>query len=114
MTFGDEDIGLFNQVGGVINPRAQIDASISVASKQGCDVIRDIVSHVTSKHESSGRIMILRTESGKTLHAKKVILATNSFTGSRNLLPEVKVRFEASPQTVVLAEVDPADLDKLR
>ena len=114
LKFGDTDIGLFNKDGGVVNPRAQIDASVSVASKQGCDVIRDLVCDVVETTASSERILMVKTEGGKRLLARKVLLATNSFTNSRNLLERATVKFTASPQTVVLAEVDVADLDTLR
>ena len=114
LKFGDTDIGLFNKDGGVVNPRAQIDASISVASKQGCEVIRDVVCDVLETKYSSEKILMVKTEGGKRLYARKVLLATNSFTHSRNLLDGVKVKFTASPQTVVLAEVDGEDLDTLR
>ena len=114
LKFGDTDIGLFNKDGGVVNPRAQIDASINVASKQGCDVIRDVVCDVVETTVSSERILMVKTEGGKRLYARKVLLATNSFTNSRNLLQGITVKFTASPQTVVLAEVSVDDLDTLR
>ena len=114
LKFGDQDVGLYNHTGGIINPRAQVDASIVVASKQGCDIIRDIVCQVTKSDKSSGSIMVLKTESGKTFYSKKVVLATNSFTTSRDLLQGVKIKFDASPQTVVFAEVDASDVERLR
>lgn len=114
LKFGDQDVGLYNHTGGIINPRAQVDASIVVASKQGCDIIRDIVCQVTKSDKSSGSVMVLKTESGKTFYSKKVVLATNSFTTSRDLLQGVKIKFDACPQTVVFAEVDASDLERLR
>ena len=114
LKFGHEDGGLFNFTGGVINPRAQVDAAITVASRQGCDIIRDIVCEVTKKDQSPDSVMVLKTERGGTYFAKKVILATNTFTSSRDLLPGPNVKFEASPQTVVFAEVDSKDLEQLR
>ena len=114
LKFGQEDNGLFNYTGGVINPRAQVNAAIIAASKQGCDIIRDVVCQVRKKDETPGSIMMVKTERGNTYYSRKVVLATNTFTCSRDLLPGANVKFEASPQTVVFAEVDPADLERLR
>ena len=114
LKFGKDDVGYLDRGGGVINPRAQLAASILIASKNECDVIRDVVHSVSKADRSGSTIMILETENGKTIHAKQVILATNVFTGSRNLLSGVKVMFEASPQTVVFAEVAQKDLELLR
>lgn len=112
---GEKDTGLFNFVGGVVNPRRQVDAAITVALKNGCDVIRDVVSQVKKTEDSHGTAMVLETEGGKTIYSKKVVLATNVFTQSRALLPDnIKLKFEPTPQTVVFAEVDSEDLEKLK
>ena len=114
LNFGEHDVGFLDRAGGVINPRAQVDASILIASKNGCDVIRDIVDHVSRTDHSGSHAMVLETENRKTVYAKHVILATNSFTGSRDLLAGARVKFEASPQTVVFAEVAKKDQKQLR
>ena len=115
LNFGEKDTAILNFVGGVVNPRRQVDAAITIASKNGCDVIRDVVSLVNKLEESDGTVMVLKTEGGKTIYSKRVVLATNVFTQSRDLLPgDIKLKFEPSPQTVVFAEVDPKDFERLR
>ena len=112
---GEKDTGLLNIVGGVVNPRRQVDAAITVALKNGCDVIRDVVSQVNKVEDSNGTVMVLETEGGKIIYSKKVVLSTNAFTQSRGLLPDnVKLKFEPTPQTVVFAEVDSEDVARLK
>ena len=92
-----------------------MDAALVIALKNGCDVIRDVVSVVFKRESATGTVMVVQTEGGKTIYAKRVVLATNTFTQTRQLLPDnVQLKFELMPQTVVLAEVDSEDLEKLK
>ena len=115
MNFSDDDCALFDEQGGWINPRKLVDAEILVSSKHGCDVLRNVVCEITETYQDSVTRYTLRTERGTRLISRRVLLATNVFTMHRNLLPSnVVPKFYASPQTVVLGEVDNADLEILR
>ena len=70
---------------GHINPRILVKAQQLIARNHGCNILDDIVDSIENKTFSS---VIVRTGSGKTIDAKKVLLATGAFTECRNLLPE--------------------------
>ena len=55
------------------------------AKKAGCDVITDVVKRITPIGSCGYEIEAER--SGQRIRGKKVLLATGSFTESRNLLP---------------------------
>ncbi|XP_061171965.1 uncharacterized protein LOC133181490 [Saccostrea echinata] len=101
LTFADNDEGIMEKSrAGYINPRKMVMAQIVVAVNQGCDVIRDIVLNI----EKLQGVYKLTTERGKIIWTKKVLLATNAFTGMHQLLKN-PVSYKAMPQTVTLAAV---------
>ncbi len=68
---------------GYVNPRAMVKAQQKMALQNGCDIIRDIVCDVIPKVTYQE----IRTDSGKVLKAKKVLLTPGAFINCRNLLP---------------------------
>lgn len=101
LNFADSDEGIFEKRhAGYINPRKMVMAQIVVASNQGCDVIRDIVLNIEN-FEMGYKLL---SERGKIIWTKKVLLATNAFTGLHKLLKN-PVSYQSMPQTVTLASV---------
>jgi hypothetical protein len=85
-----------------------------IASQNGCDVIRDVVSHVTPHVQSDGtEILKLTTDGDSIYYSRNVLVATNVSTGLRDLLGGVCPEYEARPQTVTLAEVSQTDAREL-
>ena len=78
---------------GHIDARTMVKAQKQVASLKGCDIIDDIVNKVTpigcqSSQKEGPTHQVYLERSGKTVHAKKVLLTTGAFVHSRNLLPD--------------------------
>ena len=71
---------------GYINPRDMITAMHICAEKNGCDIIDDIVRHVTPSRGTDGYHTII-TDKGRSVRARKVLLAAGAFTRCRHLLP---------------------------
>ncbi|XP_060068773.1 uncharacterized protein LOC132548891 [Ylistrum balloti] len=109
--FSSEDQGVMEENAGIINPRKMVMAQISVASKNGCDVIRETVTNIFRQPDGHSRI---KTETGRLIIARKVLLATNVFTELHNLLGNIRPLYVPMPQTVTLAEISPADAIRLR
>ena len=111
MEFAKEDVALHHKTNsGYINPRKMVAAQIKVAQNNGCRVVRDVV----MKINSLGHFFHVKTQSGKIILAKKILLATGAFTTLHPLMKEVCPSFIPMPQTVTLAEVSEDDAEKLK
>ena len=75
-----------NQKSGHISPRNLVAAQKMAAKKAGCDVINDVVKRIMPI--GSGGYEIEAEMGGQRIRTKKVLLATGSFTDSRDLLPK--------------------------
>ncbi|OWF52193.1 uncharacterized protein LOC110448083 [Mizuhopecten yessoensis] len=110
--FSSEDQGLMEEnEAGIINPRKMVMAQISVASKNGCDVIRETVTGIVQQPDGNSRVVM---GNGRLMIARKVLLATNVFTEIHNLLGNVRPLYVPMPQTVSLAEISSVDAVRLR
>lgn len=96
---------------GHINPRKLVMAQISLASQQGCDVIRDTV--IGLVRETNGHYRII-TSDKRIIISKKVLLATNVFTVVDELLGNLIPSCTLMPQTVSLIEISQQDAERLR
>lgn len=96
---------------GYVNPRRMVKAQKTMAAKQGCTIIDDVVNHVTRIVQSDGSyVMLIKTEKGLSIWSKKVLLATGAFTTFRDVLPDVRPEHIISPLLVSLLEVEEANL----
>ncbi|XP_069102650.1 monomeric sarcosine oxidase-like [Argopecten irradians] len=111
----DTDEAIFEtKNAGYISPRGMIDAQKRVARDNGCDVINDVVCEISRNHDSGVRLMSVLTESGQKVEARRVLIATGSFTTFRKLLPpgrEPDVTF--CPLAVAKVEVSSEDVKRL-
>lgn len=100
---------------GYINPRKMVDAQKTMAARQGCTIIDDVVCRVTRIVQSDGSyVMLVETEGERAIRSKKVLLATGAFTNFRDLLAGTSPHQIITPLIVALVEVDKTDLQKLR
>lgn len=111
----DEALFEFNRAGHV-SPRALLTAQLSVAKRKGCDVINDVVSKVQRKVSLDGSyIMEVKTETGKTITARKILLAPGAYTTARHLLPPQIVPDQTlTPLNVSLVEITDSDAQRLK
>jgi len=115
-SLSDEDIGIYEyKNAGHISPRKLIDAQLSIASRNGCQIYHSIVSGVKRVSGASGNYyMEVKTESGQTYSAKKVLLTTGAFTSFNKLLgTEVVPDMRPCPLTVAKVEISDRDAAKL-
>ena len=80
---------LEKQNAGYINPRKLVKAQITIATRNGCTFMDDTVSRVDRVLHDDGCTYVMKvvTETGSTMLAKSVLLATGAFTNSRAVLP---------------------------
>ncbi|WAR01007.1 hypothetical protein MAR_025379, partial [Mya arenaria] len=78
---------LETQNAGYINPRALVAAQKIIALRAGCTIIDDIAVSVDRVLAGTMYHMSVRTEGGRTILARRVLLATGGFSTFRDLLP---------------------------
>lgn len=112
----EDDIVYFEEKNaGYISPRKMINAQLSIASRNGCDVIRDIVKTLNKTVTDTGTVMKLITDRGTTYTAKRVLLATGAFTALRQLLgPDMQPDVRLMPLSVAKVEVSEEDAAYIR
>lgn len=94
---------------GYINPRAQIRAQLAIAQTQGTTVLAETVRSV--RPEAAG--MTVETLDGSCYRAEQVLIAAGGFSNVHQLLPH-PLPLTVYARTVLLAELDPADLEWLK
>ncbi|KAL5005306.1 hypothetical protein ScPMuIL_018762 [Solemya velum] len=110
--FHPDDEGLHEvRDSGYINPRKLVQAEQTLASNNGCDVMRDIVNSVT--RTGTGLLKVV-TDTGSVYMAKKVLLTTGVSILSRDLLFGAIPDFGCTPETVALGQVSDSDAAKLK
>ena len=92
---------------GYINPRSLIQAQFKVADNNGATIIREIVTDV--KRQSA--YCELRTREGSVIRARKVLLAAGGYS---NTLLDRKLDLPTKSHTILLAEIPPAEVERLR
>ena len=78
-------VAILSEQAGHINPRILVKAQQLIAKYHAYRILDDIVDSIEKKTSNQ---LVLRTGSGKVIHANKVLLATGAFTECRSLLPE--------------------------
>lgn len=94
---------------GYINPRALVEAQLTVAASQGAQIIRQTVTDVMDR----GSHVEVKTMEGESFSAEKLLLTTGAFTNHLNLL-ERKVAIRAKSETTILAEVSQAEAERFQ
>ena len=92
---------------GYIQPRALVQAQVTMARQQGAEIITE----TAGKLSKQGRLVEIETVEGQTYQAHKVLIAAGGFTNHLLTRPlDLRVR----PLTVLLAELDSAEVDRLQ
>ena len=94
---------------GYINPRQMIQAQLTIAQNQGCDIIRQTVQSV----KNVGTHVEISCVNGESYQTQKVLLATGAFTNFLDLLPR-KVALRIKPETTILAQVPAAEAERMK
>ncbi|XP_033630824.1 uncharacterized protein LOC117292780 [Asterias rubens] len=99
---------------GYLIARDYVKAQTLVARRQGCDVITDVVNRVTNGLAGDDHVLV-ETEGGKKLRAKRVLLCTGAFTHFKDLLPEgCKLDAMVTTDIAVRFEIDAECAERLR
>lgn len=104
----DDGLTVLHETGeaGYINPRSLVAAQTKIAADQGADLIREAVVEIDTK----GQGVALTTSGGQTVRVNKVMLATGAWT---EFLTGETLGFAPMPRTVVMAELDDAEAERL-
>lgn len=106
--FTQGTVGLWERGGaGYINPRSLVQAQLTVAAQQGAAIVRETVTRI-AKHKDS---VELTTDAGTHYQARKVLVAAGGYT---NHLLEHKLDLRPKAVTILLAELDEAEVKRLK
>lgn len=106
--FEDSHAGVMEQGGaGYVNPRAMVKAQLEIARKHGANLVMETAVKIEGT-ENGVRIF---TDSGRVLVATKVLLCADAYT---NLLLRDSLAFTTNLVSVLLAEVETEDAEKLK
>jgi len=94
---------------GYINPRALVQAQLSIADQQGAQIIRETSLSVT---EDGGRLAV-QTDKSNRYSADKVLVAAGGFANCHNLLLGKRLAYTAKLRTILLAEVNENEARRL-
>ncbi len=92
---------------GYINPRQLIKAQLLAAENRGAHVIRDIVSRI----ETVAAGIAICTRSGGRILARKTLIAAGGYS---NTLLRRKLDLRTKSHTILLAEIGPDEIERLR
>ncbi len=92
---------------GYINPRQLIEAQLKSAGRRGATVVREIVDRI----DAAGEYMSIHTREGSVLLARKVLLTAGGYS---NILLRRKLDLPTKSHTILLAELPPAEIERLR
>ena len=103
------DLMVLHEAGeaGYINPRSLVDAQVKITAEQGADVVCETVVEL----DPNGNGVALTTDGGQTIRAKQVLVAAGAWT---EFLTGAELNLLPTPRTVVLAQIDSAEAERLR
>lgn len=108
-TFPDGILGVYEDAGGWINPRAHVAAEIAAGIAQGVTLKRDEVVQVLDGESG----VTVHCAGGDLLHGDRVVVACGAFSKASGLLPE-PVPLKVYARTVAFVEIDETEADRLR
>lgn len=114
-----DEIALFDNTGaGYISARGLVAAQQEIARKQGCVIIRDVVSAIEEFRHSNDNILLkITTDCGNIIEAQRVVICTGAFTNFRQLLPNYGILspdMEITEDTVALLEITEDEAERLK
>lgn len=110
----DDYIGLYEPVdAGYISPRGQVEAEITAAANNGCQIVREIVDSV-SQNNKDGSFTIV-TETNKVIKSRKIVVATGAFTLFKDIIPaEIRKGLDLKCGTQTVVKLEANDYDRQR
>lgn len=104
----DDGLTVLHETGeaGYINPRSLVAAQVSIAQSQGADVVRETIVEINKK----GAGVALKSEGGHTIRARQVLIAAGAWT---EYLTGMKLGLIPTPRTIVLAQLDASEKERL-
>jgi len=103
-------LGIYeSNLAGQINPRALVSAQLKAFAEHGGTEINDLVVELL---QSKGGWLI-KTHSGESYFAKKVLVAAGAFTNYFSLIPRL-LRFENKSEVVILGRLSQDDFFQMR
>jgi sarcosine oxidase len=110
LAFEPGSVGMYQpHTAGHVSPRAQVRAQATIAQQQGAALV---TATVEALHQSADSVEV-RTDAGQLYRAEKVLLATGGFSNAKHLLPR-PLDITVHARTIVLMELNPADVARLR
>lgn len=108
LAFSDDFVA-WDEMGeaGYINPRQLIEAQLTAAANRGASVVREIVATL----EIRGDGVSIRTREGSAISAGKALLVAGGYS---NILLKRKLNLPTKSHTILLAEVPPEEVERLR
>ncbi|MEM7031219.1 MAG: FAD-dependent oxidoreductase [Chloroflexota bacterium] len=92
---------------GYINPRSLVEAQVKIAEMQGVSIVREAVMAI----DTGGNGVVLSTDGGQTIRAKRVLVAAGAWT---EFLTGAKLGLVPTPRTIVLAQIDKTEAERLK
>jgi sarcosine oxidase len=92
---------------GYINPRALVQAQLTVARQQTANIVRETVARL----EKSNGVVTLFTDEGNVYTTQKVLVAAGAYTN--HILGEPILDLEPRAVSIVKAQVRPVEVDRL-
>ena len=92
---------------GYINPLQLVDAQLKAARADGAAVIREVVESLEVRADG----VLIRTREGSELRAEKALVAAGGYS---NTLLRRKLDLPTKSHTILLAEVPPEEIERLR
>ena len=107
LQFTDGTTALWERGGaGYINPRSLVRAQLTIAEKQGANIVRETVTGIVKRRDG----VELTTDAGTQVLARKVLVAAGGYT---NHLLERKLDLRPKAVTTLLAELSEAEVKRL-
>ncbi len=101
LRFTSANYGLFEpSLAGFINPRAMIEAQLTIARRNGAQVVRQTVVQLKAKSSH----VLIEADDGQDYLAKKVLITAGAFTNCNHLV-ENQMAYTALARTVLLAKL---------
>ena len=92
---------------GYINPRSLIEAQLKAAERNGATVIREIVNAIDCGADGT----VIRTRDGRQVQARKALVTAGGYS---NTLLNRKLDLPTKSHTILLAELPPQEIERLR
>jgi len=92
---------------GYINPRALIQAQLTVTEDNGANIIREIVESLSQNDDE----ITIQTREGSTIQAKKILICAGGYT---NTLLDEKLALTTKTHSILKVEVDADEVERLK